>query len=35
MDEFYTQFHDIEKEMSAYLKDLKEGSSLASLGTDH
>ena len=26
---------DIEKEMSAYLKDLKEGSSLASLGTDH
>jgi len=26
---------DIEKEMSAYLKDLKEGSTLASLGTDH
>jgi len=26
---------DIEKEMSAYLKDLKEGTSLASLGTDH
>jgi len=26
---------DIEKEMSAYLKEFKEGSTLASLGTDH
>ncbi len=26
---------DIEKEMAAYLKDFKEGSTLASLGTDH